>query len=67
MVKENTHYCNRNGAVSETLIDHVWTNCAVKVRRWGQEEMPASDHQLVWVERSAKNLVEKVKGLKKES
>ena len=65
LVKENTHYCNRNGAVSETLIDHVWTNCAVKVRRWGQEEMPASDHQLVWVERSAKNLVEKVKRTEK--
>ena len=65
LVKENTHYCNRNGVVPETLIVHVLTNCAVKVRRCGQEEMPASDHQLVWVERSSKNLVEKVKKTEK--
>ena len=65
LVTKNTHFCNRNGVVSETLIDHVWTNCPVKVRRWGQEETAASDHHLVWVERSARNIVEKVKKTEK--
>ena len=65
LVNQNTHFSNRNGVVSETLIDHVWTNCPVKVRKWGQEETAASDHHLVWVDRSAKNLVEKVKKTEK--
>ena len=64
-VKRNTHYSNRNGDVSESLIDHIWTNCPVKVKGCGQEETPASDHQLVWVERSSRNLVEKVKETEK--
>ena len=65
LVQQNTHFSNRNGVISETLIDHVWTNCPVKVRRCRQEETAASDHQLVWVERSAKNLVDKVKKTEK--
>ena len=67
LVQQNTHYSNRNGVISETLIDHVWTNSPVKVKRSGQEEMAASDHHLVWVERSSKNLVEKVKKTEKRS
>ena len=66
MVTRNTHYTNRNGAVSESLIDHIWTNCPVKVRGYGQEEMATSDHQLVWVDRSSTNLVEKVKETEKK-
>ena len=65
MVTRNTHYTNRNGAVSESLIDHIWTNCPVKVRGYGQEEMATSDHQLVWLDRSSTNLVEKVKETEK--
>ena len=57
MVTRNTHYTNRNGAVSESLIDHIWTNCPVKVRGYGQEEMATSDHQLVWVDRSSTNFL----------
>ena len=59
MVTRNTHYTNRNGVVSESLIDHIWTNCPVIVRGYGQEEMATSDHQLVLVDKSSTNLVEK--------
>ena len=65
MVKRSTHYSNRNGSVSESLIDHIWTNRPIKVKGYGQEEMSASDHQLVWVDRSSTNLVEKVKETEK--
>ena len=65
LVKQNTHFSNRNGAVSESLIDHIWTNSPVKVIKYGQEEMATSDHQLVWVDRSSRNLVEKVKETEK--
>ena len=65
MVKENTHYNNSNGIISESLIDHVWTNSPVHVLKCGQEVKQASDHQLVWFERSAKSLVEKVKKTEK--
>ena len=65
MVTRNTHYTNRNGAVSESLIDHIWTNCPIKVGGYGQEEMATSDHQLVWLDRSSTNLVEKVKETEK--
>ena len=65
IVKENTHYTNRNGDISESLIDHIWTNSPAKVAKTGQEEMAISDHQLVWVDRSSKNLVEKVKETEK--
>ena len=51
LVQQNTHFSNRNGAVSESLIDHIWTNSPVKVLSCGQEEMATSDHQLVWVDR----------------
>ena len=49
MLKRNTHYTNRNGAVSESLIDHIWT--PVKVKSYGQEEIETSDHKLVWVDK----------------
>ena len=67
MVKENTHYVNSNGIISESLIDHVWTNSPVHVLKCGQEVKPASDHQLEWIERSAKTLVEKVKKTEKRT
>ena len=65
LVKSNTHYNNANGNISESLIDHVWTNSPVKVKMCFQEKNRASDHQLVWIERSSKNLVEKVKRTEK--
>ena len=67
LVKKNTHYNNANGVISESLIDHIWTNTPTRVLKCGQEEKRASDHQLVWVERSARNLVEKVKRVEKRS
>ena len=67
LVKKNTHYTNANGVISESLIEHVWTNSPVKVKICGQEKKRASDHQLVWIERSSKNLVEKVKKTEKRS
>ena len=51
LVKSYTHYANRAGTVSESLIDHVWTNTPSKVERNGQVEVGASDHHRVWVER----------------
>ena len=41
------------------------TNSPVHVLKCGQEVKQASDHQLVWFERSAKSLVEKVKKTEK--
>ena len=61
LIKEVTHYTNRAGLTSESLINHVWTNTPSKVIRSGQDELAASDHQLVWVERVAKKLIERVK------
>ena len=61
LVKDNTHYNNSNGTISESLIDHIRTNSPMHVQKCGQEEKQASDHQLVWYERSSKNLIEKVK------
>ena len=55
-----THYTNSNRNISESLIDLVWTNSPVKVKICCQEKKRASDHQLVWIERSSKNHVEKV-------
>ena len=65
LVKENTHYSNSNGNITEWLIGHVWTNSPVHVLMCGQEVKQASDHQLIWYERSAKSLVEKVKRTEK--
>ena len=67
LVKKNTHYNNANGVISESLIDHIWTNTPLRVLKCGQEVMRASDHQMVWFERSSKNLVEKVKKTEKRS
>ena len=67
LIGEVTHFTNRAGITSESLIDHVWTNSPLKVLRSGQEELAASDHHLVWVERVAKKLVEQVKRTEKRS
>ena len=65
LVKEDTHYSNRNGNITESLIDHIWTNSPVHVMTCGQEVKQASDHQLVWFERSTKSIIEKVKKTEK--
>ena len=62
-----THQTNREGNVSESLLDHIWTNTPQKVARTGQEEIASSDHQLVWVERKTRQLVERVKRVEKRS
>ena len=67
LVQKNTHYNNANGVISESLINHIWTNTPVRVLKCGQEVNRASDHQLEWFERSSKNLVEKVKQTEKRS
>ena len=67
LIKSYTHYANRAGAISESLIDHVWTNTPAKVDRSGQVEVAASDHHMVWVERRSKNLVERVRKTEKRS
>ena len=67
MVKSYTHYANRAGVISESLIDHVWTNTPAKVKRSGQEEVGASDHHRVWVERRSQTLVERVRKTEKRS
>ena len=68
LVKKPTHYSNSEGrGVSESLIDHVWTNLPAKVGASSQEDTGISDHELVWVDRMAKQLVEKVKMTEKRS
>ena len=67
LVKSSTHQTNREGVVSESLIDHIWTNSPQKVARTGQEELASSEHQLVWVERTTRQLVERVKKIEKRS
>ena len=62
-----THQTNREGNVSESLLDHIWTNTPQKVARTGQEEIASSDHQLVWVERKTRQLVERVKRVEKRT
>ena len=44
LVKSITHQTNREGVVSESLIDHIWTNTPQKVAKTGQEELAVSDH-----------------------
>ena len=67
LVKEVTHFSNSAGRISESLIDHVWSNHPAKVLTCGQEELAASDHQLVWVDRVSKQLEERVKKTEKRS
>ena len=67
LVKEVTHFTNRAGLTSKSLIDHAWTNSPSKVLKSGQDELVASDHHLVWVDRIAKKLVERVKKTEKRS
>ena len=68
LVKKPTHYSNSEGRdVSESLIDHVWTNLPAKIGASSQEDTGISDHELVWVDRMAKQLVEKVKMTEKRS
>ena len=51
----------------ESLLDHIWTNAPQKVARTGQEELATPDHQLVWVERNTRQLVERIKRIQKTS
>ena len=68
LIKKPTHFSNSEGrGVSESLIDHVWTNLPAKVGAIGQEDTGTSDHELVWVDRMARQLVEKVKMTEKRS
>ena len=66
-MKTKTHPTNREGIVSESLLDHIWTNTPQKVARTKQDEVASSDHQLVWVERTTQQLVERVKRIEKRS
>ena len=67
LIKSCTHFWNRAGECGESLIDHIWTNTPSKVGGTGQVETGVSDHHLVWVERRAKNLVERVRRTEKRS
>ena len=67
LVSSSTHYWNRAGRSGDSRIDHIWTNTPGKVGASGQLETGASDHHLVWVERKATNLVERVKATEKRS
>ena len=67
LVKAVTHFSNSAGHVSESLIDHVWSNHPAKVLSCGQVELAASDHQLVWVDRVSRQLEERVKKTEKRS
>ena len=68
LIQKPTHFCNSEGrGVSESLIDHIWTNLPAKVGGSGQEDTGTSDHELVWIDRTAKKLVEKVKMTEKRS
>ena len=68
LIKKPKHFSNSEGrGVSESLIDHVWTNLPAKVGASGQEDTGTSDHELVWVGRRAKQLVEKGKMTQKRS
>ena len=61
LVKEVTHFSNSAGRISQSLIDHIWSNHAAKVQACGQEELASSDHQLVWVDRVSRQLTERIK------
>ena len=67
LIKSKTHQTNRDGVISESLLDHIWTNTPQKVARTGQEELSSSDHQLVWVERTTRQRVKRVKKVEKRS
>ena len=67
LVSSSTHFWNRAGQCGDSRIDHIWTNTPGKVGASGQVETGASDHHLIWVERKATNLVEKVKVTEKRA
>ena len=67
LVSSPTHFWNRAGQCGDSRIDHIWTNAPGKVGNSGQMETGASDHHLVWVERKATNLAEKVKATQKRA
>ena len=67
LVNSSTHFWNRAGQCGDSRIDHIWTNTPGKVGLSGQIETGASDHHLVWVDRKATNLVEKVKATEKRA
>ena len=68
LIQKATHFNNSTGReATSSLIDHIWTNLPSKVISCKQTELGTSDHELVWVDRMAKQLVEKVKITEKRS
>jgi hypothetical protein len=68
LVQKATHFNNSIGKEPTLpLIDHIWTNLPSKVISCNQKELGISDHELVWADRMAKQLVEKVKITEKRS
>ena len=68
LIQQPTHFNHSAGRIATaSLIDHIWTNLPSKVLSSGQEELGTSDHEMVWVDRMAKQLVEKVKMTEKRS
>ena len=68
LIQKATHFNHSAGRMATaSLIDHIWTNLPSKVASCQQEELGTSDHELIWVDRRAKQLVEKVKMTEKRS
>ena len=68
LVQKATHFNNSIGKEPTLpLIDHIWTNLPSKVISCNQKELGISDHELVWADRMAKQLVENVKITEKRS
>ena len=68
LVQNATHFNNSAGRIAtSSLIDHIWTNLPSKVASCKQEELGTSDHEMIWVDRRAKQIVEKVKMTEKRS
>ena len=68
LIQKPTHFNHSAGKIAtSSLINHIWTNLPSKVSSSSQEELGTSDHKMVWVDRMAKQLVEKVKMTEKRS
>ena len=68
LIQQPTHFNNSAGRLAtSSLIDHIWTNLPSKVSTCRQEELGTSDHEMVWVDRMARQRVEKVKMTEKRS
>ena len=68
LIQKATHFNNSIGREpTSSLIDHIWTNLPSKVKSCNQKELGISDHELVWADRMAKQLIEKVKITEKRS